>query len=338
MRKAGFLPAIAVAALGLGLPLAVAQNPGPIGLPIRLKAATFDPLRGEPALRAALRHPGLQADERGIYLVQFTGPFEASWKAAVAAAGGDLLEYVPDFAFKTRMSPAQALAVRLLARVRWVGPFHPGYKLSPRLIRAGERPYLSGSSRGSDATLAETSMRAGGRARPVARRGRTLVLLATTESRLDALARLPDVAWVENFVLRKKHNEQGRRRDHGSRHCERSRLRRLDSQTIAIADTGSAAAPPRPPTPTSPPPASPPSVNRPGVPDVCFQTDRERRRASTSTPGTARTRRSRRSARATPPAWDGAPPPRRGSSSSHRELCRRVVPLRVLSACPTATT
>ena len=208
MRKAGFLPAIAVAALGLGLPLAVAQNPGPIGLPIRLKAATFDPLRGEPALRAALRHPGLQADERGIYLVQFTGPIEDSWKAAVAAAGGELLEYVPDFAFKVRMSPAQALAVRRLARVRWVGLFHPAYKLSPRLqprrraarmcvrARAGKRRrrWPRRRSRQTGARVVERDRAHGRRARRPPNGSRPW-------------RDLGDVAWIENFVLRQKHND-----------------------------------------------------------------------------------------------------------------------------------
>ena len=162
MRKVSLLPAITVAALGIGLPLAIAQNPSPAGLPIRLKAATFDPMRGEPTLAAALRHPGPQAAERGTYIVQFTGPIEDSWKAAVAAAGGELLDYVPDFAFKVRMRPAQALAVRRLSSVRWVGLFHPAYKLSPRLVRAGERPYVVRLEAGSDPALVEASI--GGRA------------------------------------------------------------------------------------------------------------------------------------------------------------------------------
>jgi subtilisin family serine protease len=235
MRKVSLLPAITVAALGIGLPLAIAQNPSPAGLPIRLKAATFDPIRGEPTLAAALRHQGLQATERGIYIVQFTGPIEDSWKGAVAAAGGELLEYVPDFAFKVRMKPAQALAVRRLSRVRWVGLFHPAYKLSPRLVRAGERPYVVRIEAGSDPALVEASIGGTG-ARVVKRDGRALLVVATTE-RLEALARLEDVAWVENFVLRRKHNDKGGGVIMGSATANGFGYDG-STQTVAIADTG----------------------------------------------------------------------------------------------------
>ena len=111
-RKVSLLTAITIAALGIGLPLAVAQHPSPAGLPIRLKAATFDPLRGEPALAPCCATRARGPPERGIYIVQFIGPIEDAWKAAVAAAGGELLDYVPEYAFKVRMRPAQALAVR----------------------------------------------------------------------------------------------------------------------------------------------------------------------------------------------------------------------------------
>src|SRR5215208_2774570 len=75
--------------------------------PIRLKAATFTPARGEqPAIPPGLTIAGYAATQRGYFLVQFAGPVLDAWKAAVAANGGELLDYVPDFAFKVRMTPA----------------------------------------------------------------------------------------------------------------------------------------------------------------------------------------------------------------------------------------
>ena len=142
---------------------------------------------------------------------------------------------MPDFAFKVRMRPAQALAVRRLPSVRWVGLFHPAYKLSPRLVRAGERPYVVRLEAGSDLALVEASIGGTG-ARVVKRDGRALLVVATAD-RLDALARLGDVAWVENFVLRQEAQRQGRRRDHGR--CYRHASGYDGStQTIGIADTG----------------------------------------------------------------------------------------------------
>ena len=65
--------------------------------PIRLKATTFTPTRGdEPNIPAGLTIPGYGANQRGYYLVQFEGPVLESWKTDLAAAGADILDYVPE--------------------------------------------------------------------------------------------------------------------------------------------------------------------------------------------------------------------------------------------------
>lgn len=48
-----------------------------------------------------------------------------AWKAQVAAAGAELLDYIPDFAFKVRMTPEAADRVAALDSVAWVGLFQP---------------------------------------------------------------------------------------------------------------------------------------------------------------------------------------------------------------------
>ena len=186
MRKAALLSTVGLGALALGLPVLGSPPTDPAGQPIRLQVATFDPLLGEPALTSGLRQRALGAGERGVYIVQSVGPIEDAWKAVVASAGGELLEYVPDFAFKVRMTPAQSVAVRRLPSVRWVGPFHPAYKLSPRLTRGGERLYVVRLEPGGNEALVTTAVGATG-ARVLARDGRTLVVPATAE-RLEALA------------------------------------------------------------------------------------------------------------------------------------------------------
>ena len=126
-------------------------------------------------LRAGLRIGSVAPGVRGTYIVQFVGPVEEAWKAAVAAAGGELLEYVPDFAFKVRMRPAQAHGGAAASEVRWVGLFHPAYKLSPRLTRAGERLYVVRLEPGSDGAAAANAIGAAG-ARGVQARRATLVV------------------------------------------------------------------------------------------------------------------------------------------------------------------
>src|SRR5574341_488060 len=234
MRKLLVLRAITLGAVVLGVP-AFGSSIGAADQPIRLKAITFEPLRGEPALAPGLRHRALTPDERGTYIVQFVGPIEDASKAAVMAAGGELLEYVPEFAFKARMSPEQAAVVRGLPSVRWVGFFHPAYKLSPRLTRAGERLYVLLLEPGSDSALVATAIRAAG-AKVLKGEGRTVIVLAAT-GQLEVLATIEDVAWIENFLLHEKHNDKGGGVIMAAATANASGYDG-STQTVAIADTG----------------------------------------------------------------------------------------------------
>src|SRR6187455_3295545 len=54
------------------------------------------------------------AGPTNAYVVQLAGPVLESWKTALTEAGADLQEYVPQFAFRVRMTPAAAARVRRL--------------------------------------------------------------------------------------------------------------------------------------------------------------------------------------------------------------------------------
>ncbi|RMF30355.1 MAG: hypothetical protein D6759_12105 [Chloroflexi bacterium] len=115
-------------------------------LPIRLRYATFDPLVGEPHIPAGQRL-SIQADRPATYLVQFTGPVQEAWKVAVERAGVHLYGYVPDYAFIARMTPAVAEQVRSLPFVRWVGLYHPAYRLAEELQVARGKLQVAGGKR-----------------------------------------------------------------------------------------------------------------------------------------------------------------------------------------------
>ncbi|MFQ5857301.1 MAG: S8 family serine peptidase [Anaerolineae bacterium] len=124
-------------------PAATGQPPSPgragdgahdtAGPHIRLQAASFDPLHGRPAVRAD--RGGTAANDLGVYLIQFHGPIQPEWKAEVTAAGAELFDYIPDFAFVARMDAAVARRVAALPAVRWVGSYQPAYRVSPSLRR-----------------------------------------------------------------------------------------------------------------------------------------------------------------------------------------------------------
>lgn len=204
--------------------------------PIRLKAATFTPARGEaPAIPPGLSIAGYAAGQRGYYLVQFRGPVQQAWKDQVAALGAELLDYVPDFAFKVRMNPAQARQAERLGSVAWVGLFHPAYKLSPTLARDGTHLYTVRVERGADAGLTTAAIvRTGAE---VLRRDGQILVVAVDASQVDAIAQVLDVAWVENLQLKQKHNEYGAGAIMGANTANANGYDG-SSQTVAVADTG----------------------------------------------------------------------------------------------------
>ncbi len=176
------------------------------GATIHLQGGSFNPSQGEkPDLPPGLTISGYAQGVRGYYLVQFNGPVQQAWKDALTAEGAELLDYIPDFAFKVRMNPAQAARVDDLGSVAWVGLFQPAYKLStaidldtPNLLRVRiERGAAGGQTR---AAIAQSGAQ-------VLSRDGNLLLVAADSAQLQAIANVLDVAWIENYVLPEKHNE-----------------------------------------------------------------------------------------------------------------------------------
>jgi hypothetical protein len=92
-----------------------------------LRYAAFDPLNGEHGVPAALAaRPG-----GNMYIVQFhVAPLDED-RAALAALGGTVNRYVPQHAHVVTLPPAALASVARLPAVRWIGPYHPAYRLAP---------------------------------------------------------------------------------------------------------------------------------------------------------------------------------------------------------------
>ncbi|MGE3174980.1 MAG: S8 family serine peptidase [Planctomycetota bacterium] len=119
----------AVVAFGLTT-LLVAQQPGDVGPRVRLIYQEFDPTIAEPSVPPSLQS---RAADR-LWIVQFAGlPTEAG-RAAVRAAGAELHGYLPDNAYVVRMDNDTAKTVGALPSSRWVGRYHPAYRLEPQLV------------------------------------------------------------------------------------------------------------------------------------------------------------------------------------------------------------
>jgi hypothetical protein len=95
-----------------------------------LRYAIFDPLKGEPAII-----PLLTADnDVHLYIVQFsTQPLE-EFQQAIITAGGIVRHYIAQYAYLVEMSEPTRTKVEQLPYVRWIGMYHPAYRLEEFML------------------------------------------------------------------------------------------------------------------------------------------------------------------------------------------------------------
>ncbi len=99
---------------------------------LQLRYAAFDPLQTTPAIPIELR----AEQNPGVYIVQLTGRATDDARDAIAGTGARVGRFLPHNAYIVRMDGPTADTVRTMPAVRWVGPFHPAYKLDEPLLQA----------------------------------------------------------------------------------------------------------------------------------------------------------------------------------------------------------
>ena len=177
---------------------------------IRLKTATFDPLRVVPKLQPDLEIASYPAGESGYFIVQFSGPVVAEWKEKVEELGGALFWYIPDYAFLVKMDPSIITKIQSLPFVRWVGIYQPAYKINPDLL-----------GRGSAETVTIDILTSGIDPNPVVSEVSTLggevldtsggmIKAQVRASDISRLAAMNDVVWVEPWYPRVAFNDTAR--------------------------------------------------------------------------------------------------------------------------------
>ena len=204
--------------------------------PIRLQATTFSPGLGEkPDIPPGLT---VAAPPRGVpsyFLVQFNGPIQPAWKDELAGLGAEILDYIPEFAFKVRMTPAIAGRARRLDAVAWVGIFQPAYKISPDLVGANllrvdlTAAADAGAIEAEIAAMGGTVIKGGGRS----------LTVQLDPQQVPALAHLTEVAWIEAEPEFELYNNIARQGDGGMDAYPMWALGIYgDGQIAAAADTG----------------------------------------------------------------------------------------------------
>ncbi|HUX98045.1 MAG TPA: S8 family serine peptidase, partial [Candidatus Deferrimicrobium sp.] len=95
---------------------------------IKLSAAIFDPLCETPNISQDF----MLTKSSGYYIVQFYDNVFENYKK-FQELGVKSFNYIPDNSYICKMSEDVKYKVERCSFVRWVGPFHPAYKVSPKL-------------------------------------------------------------------------------------------------------------------------------------------------------------------------------------------------------------
>ncbi len=202
---------------------------------IRLQNTTFDPLAKGAATQSAAAPSERASDGKGYYILQFMGPIIDAWKSDAEAAGAELLEYIPDFAFIIRADKSAEPKLRTLSSVRWLGDYAPAYRISKKLKTDSEDDVVIRLFPGVDPkAVRDRVAKAGG----VIEDGGTRKVRAKLHGkRLLEISRTPGVVWIEprpNYVL----SNSMARGIIGANTVSQSLGIYGAGQIVAIADTG----------------------------------------------------------------------------------------------------
>lgn len=95
-----------------------------------LRYACFDPLNGEPFVE-----PCLRADnDIHLFIVQFVTQPLQEFRDAIISCGGVVRQYIAQYAYLVEMSQSVREQVEAFPYVRWVGLYHPAYRLEEFML------------------------------------------------------------------------------------------------------------------------------------------------------------------------------------------------------------
>jgi serine protease AprX len=97
---------------------------------VRLRFATFDPIAGEPLIPEAVA----AGAENELFLVQFVGTPLEEMRREVARLGGTVQRFLTDNTHVVRMAPGARARVAELPYIRWIGAYHPAYRLDTEVL------------------------------------------------------------------------------------------------------------------------------------------------------------------------------------------------------------
>jgi len=170
---------------------------------IGLRYACFDPMIREPFIVPILA----ANDDTHLFIVQFvTQPLE-EFNDAITACGGAVRKYIAQYAYLVEMSESVRAQVEALPYVRWVGAYHPVYRLDEFMLDNLEnanqmyplqRYNIQVLSLEQKAIVAERIETIGGIA-DSADAGKFLVVATLTPEQLFQVARWDEINFIDRW-------------------------------------------------------------------------------------------------------------------------------------------
>ncbi|HAK60674.1 MAG TPA: peptidase S8, partial [Nitrospiraceae bacterium] len=99
---------------------------------VRLHGRSFDPLVSVPSVSNRLSARA----ENNLHLVQFVAAPLPEFRGAIKTMGGKVHRFLTDHTFLVEMNTGIRARVAALPYVRWVGPYHPEYRVEAHLRKA----------------------------------------------------------------------------------------------------------------------------------------------------------------------------------------------------------
>lgn len=175
---------------------------------IILKTGRFDPIQSPPVVPKSLRKPEPVKD-REYYLLQLNRHATSEIKDQLGSLGVTFVHYIPQDAFIVRVLPKNLAEIKLLPTVRWVDVFRPFYKIDPEI---GKRPFSNPARKYRSSLFLLIEIFPGEEVDAVAEKLKGLgieilkvhdtknthrILIKTTPDRLEPLARIREIEWIE---------------------------------------------------------------------------------------------------------------------------------------------
>ena len=216
------------------------------GTSIKLAGYQFDPLISVPALPQALKQKTAGPSVPGYYILQFDGPVREEWKELCRQTGIEFLDYIPDFAFIVRMDTSGKKNAGALPNVRWLGEYEPAYRLQKDIIssrktaKKGETPeFIIVLFPGSDVNGVIAGIEKEG-GKIIGRSNsswKTKLRVAISPDRIDSVAALSGVKWVEAAPVWQYFNDKAREIMEADTAWNTGSIFGL-GQIVGVADTG----------------------------------------------------------------------------------------------------